>query len=70
VFGSVVRGEEMPDSDVDFLVDFPAGYDLFLQRMSLMNDSQALLDRPMEVVPKHELSSYIRDRVLSEAVDL
>jgi hypothetical protein len=29
VFGSVARGEEQADSDVDFLVDFPIGYDLF-----------------------------------------
>jgi len=28
VFGSIARGEERPDSDVDFLVDFPVGYDL------------------------------------------
>lgn len=32
VFGSVARGEEQPDSDVDFLVEFPRGYDLFAQR--------------------------------------
>ena len=25
VFGSVARGEETPESDVDLLVDFPAG---------------------------------------------
>lgn len=25
VFGSVARGDETPDSDVDLLVDFPAG---------------------------------------------
>lgn len=25
VFGSVARGEDRPDSDVDFLVDFPRG---------------------------------------------
>ena len=33
VFGSVARGEERPDSDIDFLVDFPRGYDLFAQRL-------------------------------------
>jgi hypothetical protein len=27
VFGSVARREERADSDVDFLVDFPRGYD-------------------------------------------
>jgi predicted nucleotidyltransferase len=35
VFGSVARGEEGPDSDVDFLVEFPRGYDLFGQRLPL-----------------------------------
>lgn len=29
------RREERADSDVDFLVDFPRGYDLFAQRMPL-----------------------------------
>ncbi len=29
VFGSVARGEERPDSNIDFLVDLPPGYDLF-----------------------------------------
>ncbi|WP_439112487.1 nucleotidyltransferase family protein [Hydrogenophaga sp.] len=29
VFGSAARREERADSDVDFLVDFPRGYNLF-----------------------------------------
>lgn len=35
VFGSVARREERPDSDVDFLVDLPRGYDLLTQRLPL-----------------------------------
>ncbi len=70
VFGSVARGEELPDSDVDFLVDFPRGYDLFQQRIPLMNALQALLGRTVDLIPEHELSPYIRDQVLSEAVEL
>jgi uncharacterized protein len=35
VFGSVARRTERPDSDVDFLVDLPRGYDLFGQRRAL-----------------------------------
>jgi len=70
VFGSVARGEEQPGSDVDFLVDFPRGYDLFLQRMPLVNALQTLLGRTVDVIPEHELSPYIREQVLSEAVDL
>ena len=69
MFGSIASGEERPDSDVDFLVDFPAGYDLFRQRMPLMDDLQALLGRPVEVIPEHELSPYIREQVLIEYFD-
>lgn len=70
VFGSVARGEERPDSDVDFLVDFPRGYDLFSQRLPLTERLAGLVGRPVEVVPEHELNRHIRDRVLNEAVYL
>jgi predicted nucleotidyltransferase len=70
VFGSVARREERADSDVDFLVDFPRGYDLFTQRLPLAEKLSDLLKRPVELVPEHELSRHIRDRVIGEAVDL
>jgi len=70
VFGSVARGEERPDSDVDFLVDFPRGYDLFRQRFPLAEKLSELLHRPVEVIPEHELNQHIRDQVLKEAVEL
>lgn len=70
VFGSVARGEERPDSDVDFLVELPRGYDLFRQRLPLTDELAQLLNRRVEVIPEHELNRYIRDRVLKEAVDL
>ncbi len=70
VFGSVARGEESAGSDVDFLVDFPRGYDLFKQRLALAGQLQALLGRPVELVPEHELNRHMRAHVLQEAVDL
>ena len=70
VFGSVARGEERPDSDVDFLVDFPRGYDFFGQRLPLTEKLSELLHRPLEVIPEHELNQHIRDQVLKEAVEL
>ena len=70
VFGSVARCEERPDSDVDFLVDFPPGYDLFNQRLPLIEKLSSLLQRRVEVVPEHELNRYIRDQVLREAMEL
>lgn len=70
VFGSVARGEDRPDSDVDFLVDFPRGYDLFSQRLPLTDELSDLLGRRVGVVPEHELNRHIRERVFKEAVDL
>ncbi len=70
VFGSVARYEERPDSDVDFLVDFPRGYDLFSQRLPLTEQLARLVERKVELVPEHELNRHIREQVLKEAVDL
>ena len=70
VFGSVARGEEQPDSDIDFLVDFPRGYDLFAQRLPLAERLTEITGRRLDVVPEHELNRHIRERVLREAVDL
>jgi predicted nucleotidyltransferase len=70
VFGSVARGEERPDSDIDFLVDFPRGYDLFSQRLPLTQALAELLHRKVELIPEHELNRHIREQVLKEAVEL
>jgi predicted nucleotidyltransferase len=70
VFGSVARGEERPDSDIDFLVDFPRGYDLFAQRLPLTERLAEITGRRLDVVPEHELNRHLRARVLREAIDL
>ncbi|WP_217318878.1 nucleotidyltransferase family protein [Rhodanobacter sp. B05] len=70
VFGSVARGEERPDSDIDFLVDFPRGYDLFTQRLPLAERLAEITGRRLDLIPEHELNRHLRDSVLSEAVDL
>mgnify|MGYP001824401396 FL=1 len=68
VFGFVARRKERVDTDGDFLVGFPRGYDLFAQRLPLAEKLADLLQRPMEL--EHELNHHIRDRVMREAVDL
>lgn len=49
VFGSVARGEERPDSDIDFIVEFESSRSLF-DLMDLDQDLTALLGRPVDVV--------------------
>lgn len=70
VFGSVARGEEKPGSDVDLLVEFDRGYDLFAQRIPLMQHLSDMLGRPVDLLPEHELSPHLREHILREAVEL
>lgn len=69
IFGSAARGEFAEGSDIDFLVKaspstspwFPVG---------LVLDLEDILGCKVEVVTEPALHSYIRDRVLAEAVTL
>ena len=69
VFGSVVRGEAGPDSDVDFLVELEPDKSLF-DLGALLMDLQALLECEVDVVTEQGLHWYIRDRVVQEARSL
>lgn len=69
VFGSVAKGKESPDSDVDFLVDFPRGYDLFKQRLALAEKLQSI-GREIDLIPEHEVNRHIEDQIFREAIDL
>jgi hypothetical protein len=66
VFGSIVRGEAGPESDVDFLVELEPERSLF-DLGGLLMDLQELLGREVDVVTEQGLHWYIRDRVLAEA---
>ena len=70
IFGSVARGEETDDSDIDFLVDLPRGYDLFLQRLPLAEDLSKITGRKVDLVPEHELNAHMRAYVLQEASEI
>jgi len=69
LFGSVVRGDVQPNSDIDLLVDlgeplspwFPVG---------LIHDLEALLGHKVDVVTEKSLHYFIRDRILKEARSL
>jgi predicted nucleotidyltransferase len=69
VFGSVVHGENRPDSDVDFLVDLEPGRSLF-DLAGLMADLEDLLGAEVDLATTKGLHPYIRDRVLAEAQPL
>jgi len=66
IFGSVLRGEERPDSDVDILVELEKGRSL-LDISGLTLDLQQLLGRKVDVLTEKSLHWYIRDRIVKEA---
>ena len=69
VFGSVARGQEGPDSDVDFLVDLEPGRNLF-DLGGLLEDLREIVGAPVDLVEARTLHPRIRDRVLAEAMPL
>lgn len=69
VFGSVVRGEVGPESDLDFLVELEPGRSL-LDHAALLLDLQDLLGHDVDVLTDKGIHPRIRDRVLKEAVPL
>lgn len=66
LFGSFVRGEQKPDSDVDILVEFEHGqrtFDHFMELSFLLED---VLGRRVELVTPESLSPYIGPYILQE----
>lgn len=69
IFGSVARGEDDANSDVDFLVDLEQGRSL-LDLGGLLYDLQNLLGCSVDVITPAGLKPRIRGRVLKEAIGL
>ena len=69
VFGSTVRGDARPDSDIDILVEVERGRTL-LDVIALEQDLEELLGRSVEVLTDAGLSPYLRQRLLVEAATL
>ena len=69
VFGSIARGEEKENSDIDFLVSFQSGASLFDQA-GLMIELEKILGKSVDVVSDRALNQYIRDKILKEAVSI
>ena len=68
VFGSAVRGELQPDSDIDFLVEFEQGltpglFSIIKMEMELTE----MLGRKVDLRTPEDLSQYFRDEVVRNA---
>ena len=69
VFGSVARGEDTPQSDIDFLVDLEQGRTL-LDMGGALVQLQELLGRKVDIVTERGLHWYLKENILKEAQPL
>jgi uncharacterized protein len=68
LFGSVLHGDDRPDSDLDLLVEFEPGARVGLIGLASMQiELSDLPGRRVDLRTPEELSRYFRDRVLTEA---
>ena len=69
VFGSVARGDDRADSDIDLLIDLPVGTGLFTLGR-LRRDLERLLRARVDVIPDEGLPVGARVNVESDVVAL
>ena len=70
LFGSFVRDEAGPDSDVDLLVDFQEGRKSLHTLVDLADFLEALLGRKVELLTRPGLSPYIGPHILNSTEDV
>lgn len=65
LFGSFVRDEAGPESDVDVLVDFQEGRKTYLALCAVGDLLEEALGRPVEILTRAGLSPYIGPHILN-----
>jgi uncharacterized protein len=68
IFGSALREDFRTDSDIDLLVEFePEAQIGFVTLSRMQRELSAILNRPVDLVPKGGLKAKIRESVISSA---
>ena len=70
LFGSVLRDDFAPDSDVDVLVEFAPGHTPGFAFFSMEEELSEILGRKVDLNTPGFLSRYFREQVMEEAEPL
>ncbi|MGV8979427.1 MAG: nucleotidyltransferase family protein [Cellulomonas sp.] len=70
VFGSVARGQDRPESDVDLLVDLDVRARGLFPVAALQDELSTMLGERVDVVPQDALAPHVARNALAEAVPL
>jgi len=68
IFGSVVRGEDRPDSDVDLLVEITQKHFSLLDFVGLQLELEEVLGRKVDLGEYCAIKPIIKDRILRDEV--
>lgn len=69
IFGSAARGDDREDSDLDLLVDFPAGTDI-IDIIGIKRELEDVLGVPVDLVPRNGLKERVRSRAAKDLLPL
>lgn len=69
VFGSVARGDDHVESDIDLLVDLDPDVSV-IRLIGLERELSELLGRPVDLVPAESLKPGLRESAVGESVPL
>ena len=67
LFGSILRDDFGPDSDVDVLVEFEDGKTPGLAYFTMQDELSGMLRRPVDLLTPEGISKYYVEEVLAEA---
>ncbi|MEI9899202.1 MAG: nucleotidyltransferase family protein [Hyphomicrobium sp.] len=68
VFGSVARGDNRPDSDIDIMVEIdPEAHITVFDYVDLKEYIASLFDGPVDVVNRESLKPYVRPAATADA---
>jgi hypothetical protein len=70
LFGSVLRNDFSPESDVDVLVKFEEGHTPGLAFFAMQRELSGIPGRRVDLNTPEDLSPYFRQNVISEAQEL
>ena len=67
IFGSVARGDDTEDSDIDIIVEFVDGKSL-LDLVALKLELQKMLGKEIDIITYNSIHPLLKEKILSEQV--
>ena len=70
IFGSYVRGEQTPESDIDILVEFEKGKKTFRNYMGLKFYLEELFRKKVDLIIKEAVKPRLKKYIYEEAISV